>query len=117
MSFIFKFIDQQAQNRIYAIVWTVIILIGCSLPGKDVPDMSMGIDKVVHCLMMAGFGFLWLYSIPKVYFVILLGTVYGFALEFWQQILPFGRTFDVLDGVADTVGVILGAIVWKIWPR
>ena len=79
--------------------------------------MKFGIDKVVHCLMMAGFVFLWLFHTKKIRLVVFWGIFYGFALEVWQHILPIGRTFDVYDGLADAIGAVLGAMFWKIWPR
>ena len=41
----------------------------------------------------------------------LSGMAYGLGLEFYQQLLPFDRTFDWWDAAADAVGVLLGSLV------
>ncbi len=39
---------------------------------------------------------------------------YGLGLEFYQQLLPFDRTFDWWDAVADAVGVGIGYTLTKL---
>ncbi len=39
---------------------------------------------------------------------------YGLGLEFYQQLLPFDRTFDWWDAVADAVGVLIGYAFTKL---
>lgn len=91
-------------------LWTFTILIACSLPGKSIPAAPMmGFDKIVHIGLFWVWIILWLLATRgKVLFYILLGMAYGLALEFYQQLLPFDRSFDWWDAVADAVGVLLG---------
>lgn len=99
-----------SRNQWIAILWTLLILLACSWPGKDIPAAPVaGFDKLVHSGLFVGWTVLWLLVYPqKSKSVILLGMAYGLGLEFYQQILPFDRTFDWWDAVADSVGVLLG---------
>jgi hypothetical protein len=89
-----------------AIVWTVVILGLCSIPRQEMPD-GMGSDKLHHFGAFGILGALWYWTKPKPFLVILGGTTYGFFIEIWQHLLPIGRTFDLYDGLADAIGVIV----------
>ena len=69
----------------------------------------IGFDKIVHVSMFVGWAVLWLTVYPsKTWTVIIAGAMYGLGLEFYQQLLPFDRTFEWWDALADTVGVVIG---------
>jgi VanZ family protein len=51
-------------------------------------------------------------SSKKTSTLVVLGMAYGLGLEFYQQLLPFDRTFDWWDAVADAAGVIIGLFVY-----
>ncbi|KAA0993083.1 VanZ family protein [Dyadobacter aurulentus] len=90
--------------------WTILILAACTWPGKDIPSAPVvGFDKVVHAGLFIVWIFLWLLAFPKNgRLLIFLGMAYGLGLEFYQQLLPFDRTFDWWDAVADAAGVLIG---------
>lgn len=94
----------------FAWLWSFAILVACTLPGKDIPMAPVvGFDKLVHAGLFFIWIILWLLPAKKnVVSYILLGMGYGLALEFYQQLLPFDRSFDWWDAVADAAGVILG---------
>jgi hypothetical protein len=91
-------------------IWTLLILVACTWPGKDIPAAPVvGFDKVVHSSLFTVWTILWLLIYPqKSRSIVLLGMAYGLGLEFYQQLLPFDRTFDWWDAVADAVGVLIG---------
>ena len=97
-------------HRWPAILWTSLIVLACTWPGKDLPEAPIvDFDKIVHVGMFIGWTCLWLLLFPKSRLLItLLGIAFGIFLEFYQQWLPFDRTFDWWDAAADGVGVILG---------
>lgn len=105
-----RFFNFFAKNSWIAIVWTLVILAVCTLPGKNVPNPPFpNFDKLVHLGMFVIWSVLWLLSHPaKGKLIIILGMAYGLGIEFYQQILPFDRTFDWWDALADSVGVLLG---------
>ncbi|MCF2501777.1 VanZ family protein [Dyadobacter sp. CY107] len=90
--------------------WTFLILLACTWPGKDIPSAPVaGFDKIVHGGLFIIWITLWTLIYPKkATLLVLLGMAYGLGLEFYQQLLPFDRTFDWWDAVADTAGVLIG---------
>jgi VanZ family protein len=73
-------------------------------------------DKILHGLAYAALGALLVPGLrvagcsPRRAFLlaVVIGSLYGGTDEFHQSFVP-GRTADVLDWVADTLGVALGA--------
>lgn len=88
-----------------AVVWSLLILGLCSVPGNDVPDL--GWDKLHHFGAFGIMSALWYWAKPQQTWSVVIGLIaYGFFIEVWQHVLPIGRTFDLWDGLADALGVI-----------
>jgi hypothetical protein len=105
-----KLYDTILGKKWIAATWTFLILAACTWPGKDIPAAPVvGFDKIVHAGLFMVWSILWLsvYS-KKIALIIFIGIIYGITLEFYQQLLPFDRTFDWWDAVADAGGVVLG---------
>lgn len=96
-------------SRIAAIVWTIIILIGCTTPGPNVPVGMTLHDKVMHVIIFVPFAFLWRLSGRGMVWVLLAGLGYGILIEVIQGVLPIHRSADVEDALADFVGTVVGA--------
>lgn len=94
--------------RWLAISWTIILFIGCAIPGNEMPDLSHGRDKWIHLVGFAPFGLLWCFSGRRQSWVLVAGLVFGLLIEIYQGVMPIGRSFDLLDALADTVGTALG---------
>ena len=65
-------------------------------------------DKLVHCCMF--FGLAVVYQFSQKYSVvkaILIPFLISFLIEILQGIMPFGRTFDWWDLVANTTGILI----------
>lgn len=99
-----------SRNRWIAIVWTLLIFVACSWPGKQMPEAPIvGFDKLVHVGLFGTWTVLWLLAYPeKAILIILSGIAYGVGIEFYQEAMPLDRSFDWLDIVADSIGVFLG---------
>ena len=107
-----------------AIVWALFIFGISSLP--DVPGPRLNIrfeDKLDHIVAYALGGillcraFLYQSKFPRwqqTYFVVafVVGILYGISDEFHQMFVP-GRYADVWDVVADSVGILLGVLLYK----
>ena len=102
-----------------AIAWTILIFIGCSLPGKDLPPISLfdHFDKIVHFVFFFIFALVWMLAIGRkglqtkhYMFIILISVCYGFALEYYQVNFVAGRSWDVWDGVADGIGAVVACL-------
>ena len=103
------------QARFIAILWTLLIFIGCFTPGKDLPKVDAPfIDKWVHLVLFGGFAFFWLCARPVVklswlFIVFIIGVALGASIELLQGALPsLGRACEFMDAVADSVGTLLG---------
>jgi|SRR6516225_3795277 VanZ family protein len=102
-----------------AIGWSVIIFILLSLPGSMIPKepsfILPGFDKLVHIGLFGGFVLLWCFyysskslSIKKqlrvFFFIFLISSCYGIAMEYVQKYFIPMRDFDVADILADLMG-------------
>ncbi len=104
-----------ALFRWLAIGWMIIVFIGCAWPGSGMPDMSHGRDKWMHLAGFAPFGLLWSLAGRRVVWVLAAGLIFGLLIEVYQGIMPIGRSFDLFDALADTVGTALGlAAFWLL---
>ena len=110
------------QARFLAILWTLLIFVGCFTPGKELPKVDVPfIDKWVHLVLFGGFTLLWLCANPSRQFrrlagLFLIAMALGAAIELLQGLLSFlGRSMEFMDAVADSVGAILGiSLFWLL---
>lgn len=99
-----------------AVLWTLLILALCSMPGDNLPDLDLvSADKLGHFVLFAGFGWLWSWGSPREYrrsapFVIAAGLVFAVGTEIYQGLLPFERDPSTADAIANTLGLLSG--VW-----
>lgn len=113
-----------------AIIWILLILVVCTLPGKDVPHTSffdkIHMDKIVHFGLFGGIVFflsLGYYQQKKhisalTLFVFVMGAaLYGLAIEYIQRYMTVDRSFDMNDVAADTLGAIAGIWAFKLVRR
>jgi len=118
------------KNRwiIASILWALVILVLCSIPGKDLPAASwfelISLDKWVHAAMFAIQYLLLIrafaaefisniiYSL-KNWLAVLIAVVYGALTEFYQHAFLTDRVADIYDFVANTVGVFIGVLIYK----
>ena len=103
------------QARFLALLWTLLIFIGCFTPAKDIPRVDVPlIDKWVHFVLFGGFTFLWFCTRPivntrSVLTLFLSAVALGAFIEVMQGLLIFlGRSMEFMDAVADSIGGALG---------
>tara|TARA_Y100000385_G_C12923847_1_gene563753 strand:+ start:492 stop:869 length:378 start_codon:yes stop_codon:yes gene_type:complete len=109
-----------------AIVWTVVIAILHAIPGSDFPEVSFfdffQIDKLIHAfIFMIG---VYLYAVAMLEqqksgflrYIVVGFIAYGLLLEVLQGLVFIERSADVLDWLADTIGVFLGLWIFKKFP-
>lgn len=115
------------RHTFLAIVWALLILLLSALPGEDFPDLSfwslLSFDKVVHAFFYAVLvelmivGFIKQYTFRRLRFSavtvsVILGIFYGGLIEFLQATAFRSRQGDVMDWIADTVGSLVGMLVF-----
>lgn len=98
------------------LLWAGVILFGTSLPQELVPVQTSKIDKILHFSIYTVFSFLltrqmldvttrWRAALLAVAFAMLFG-----ALDEWhQQFIP-GRSTELADWRADSIGAVVGAL-------
>lgn len=104
-----------------AIVYAGAIFYGSSIPAPDLPPVvGMISDKILHVMEYAGFAFLlhqtfsrqrrW-YAISQnaVLLAVFIAMVYGATDEFHQSFVP-GRSTELNDWIADSVGAVIGVL-------
>ena len=81
-------------------------------------------DKIVHFIFYTVFvvlGSLFLKEKKKesfqlnisIFFTLCTAIVYGLIIEILQYLLPFDRTAEILDVLANTIGAIFGGLLIK----
>lgn len=109
-----------SRQYLYAVGWTLLILAGCSVPGTDIPDIGFDLfqsDKLIHFTFFAMFGWLWSKALPdslpgKYSWIGIAGIVYGVTTEIYQGMLPWERTPDPMDAIANTLGLLTALLVY-----
>ncbi|GAA4402923.1 hypothetical protein GCM10023187_18520 [Nibrella viscosa] len=95
-----------------ALIWTIIIFLGCSVPGPDLPPITEQFnDKWMHTVIFVPYGVLWVLAGYRPKVVLITGILYGIGIELFQGVAPINRTCDWRDALADALGVILGVLV------
>lgn len=112
----------------WAILWALVILVLCGLPGKDIPHISflelLNFDKFVHACIFFGLilltvrGFLLQTTFLKIQqsakTIAFIGCVaYGGLLEVMQGTLFEGRSASLADFIANTFGCCMGLLFYK----
>lgn len=109
-------------------LWALVILILCGIPGKDIPHISflelLSFDKFVHAgvffvlitLCLRGFllqtRFLKLQQSAK-QIALVFCILYGVLMEVMQGTLFEGRSASLLDIVANSFGCVVGLLLYK----
>lgn len=110
------------KYRFPAVAWAGMIALASSIPAEKLPEtILLDYDKLVHVGIFFIFGFLVYralepytvrrsFSWKRVSIAIIVVVAYGIIDEFHQGSVP-GRTLDVYDILADTVGGILAGML------
>jgi VanZ family protein len=106
-----------------ALGWTGLILIACTMPGTNLPSPGIvGLDKLVHFILFAVFGWLWLSVAPAspgkaVRNVLIAGLLFAGLTEIYQAMLPYERDPSALDAAANAAGLVTGIMSNRLLMR
>lgn len=95
-------------------------LIGvCLMPLENPPDLGISFaDKIFHSLIYLILTFLWFYTLvlhfkigseKAILYISLLSIIFGIIIEILQEVFTNTRQADVLDVVANSLGVVVAA--------
>jgi hypothetical protein len=123
MTALISFLRKHFGKLYIPVTWTILVIVGCCLPGSMVPDERgfkiPNFDKFVHLAMFGGFVFLWnLYltnrpiPLPKLlrlfFLFYMLSNLLGISMEIVQKYWIPGRDYDTYDIIADMFGAGIG---------
>lgn len=116
------------RYNLFGMLWALFILVLTLLPGSNMPKTTiLSFDKIAHfgifCMLflLLAVGFTKQYTFrplkkKPVEFAFALSVAYGVVIEIIQIFIP-GRSFELLDVVANSIGVGLGLGVFYIIYR
>ncbi|MCK9400267.1 MAG: VanZ family protein [Bacteroidales bacterium] len=112
-------------KKILFFAYLVLITALSLWPSDGLPDVTLVpfADKLIHAGMYAGFTFLMLWAWPEEFsgakqiLPLLLVIAWGFLMEVLQQYSYFGRSFDITDELANSLGFLPGWIGWRWFGR
>ncbi len=126
-------LERLTRNSIPGILCGIIILILTGLPGSLFPRVkpAIGLDKVAHVIMYAGFAFACLWGYRKqfvsndlsykkraILLTIIISIAYGGLTEIMQEtITVLHRSGDWRDLIADSIGTGLGVLIFYLFFR
>jgi len=94
-------------------------------PSAALPDVMLFpyADKLIHAGMYAGFTFLMLWAWPSRFpgslqiIPLFMVVAWGLLMEALQRYTQFGRSFDLTDELANTLGFLPGWLAWRWFGR
>ncbi len=103
------------------IIYTISIGVLSLIRLTNVPKLNTGFDdKIAHFLMYALLGFLWFISLEALKkksslgIAVILAIGFGTVIEILQSLVSSYRTTEILDIVANCLGVITMAFIVHI---
>ena len=125
--------ERLTRNSIPGILCGIIILILTGLPGSFFPRVkpAIGLDKVAHAIMYAGFAYACLWGYRKQFvsnglaykkrallLTVIISIAYGGLTEIMQEtITVLHRSGDWRDLIADTIGTVIGVLIFYLFFR
>ena len=122
------------KKFIPGIAWFFVVMALTCTPGDDLPKEGIfhwlnltDFDKLVHAGIFGLLAVLFCYPFAKAdlsyskkikYFIIicLLTAVWGYCIEVIQLFWVEGRTYDLFDWTADSIGALLAFFFsWKVF--
>jgi len=116
------------QLRLKLFAWISLIVYGCLTPASSLPKIRLFIipyfDKFVHFALFFGLGILLIrYLIDinkfKTHKAVIAGFIFtvllAVATEVLQNILPINRDSDIIDLLADFIGIALSIIAVRFF--
>lgn len=109
------------------ILWALVILALCAMPGRDIPHISwlemLAFDKWVHAGVFFALSLLIVRGlkfsgpdrshVTSVFIALAIAIPYGGALEIMQQTLFSERSADIYDFIANSFGAACGVLLYR----
>lgn len=108
------------RHNIFGFFWLLFIATACLIPGRNVPQSPyFTFDKLFHTIIFGCLAFQLMVGLKKQYtfirlryqavpFTIIFSICYGLLMELLQGLFLPDRSFDFMDVLANTAGVVVG---------
>ena len=109
----------------FAVAYALIITVLSSIPGHDLPDLSLwSMDKLIHLIIYMIFAILIHRALRielsrfgyALVLTLIIGICYGGLDELYQNLIP-GRDSSLYDWYADAAGVTVGGLTAVYWAK
>jgi VanZ family protein len=115
-----------------SLAWAVIVFIACSVPGNQVPDVSLinipHFDKIVHFILFFVLTILLVSEFNKLnlekktlsiayLWSAFISICYGVAIEALQHFVFASRSASLWDVLANSLGVLFAILVYRYVNR
>lgn len=104
-----------------AICWTLLIVVAVLVPGQHVPRQPVfEFDKLIHAGLFFGFTLLWTFALARgslwrTFIVLCVAISFGLLTEWIQGQLPYRRSMDQFDMLANGAGAFLAFLIWVMF--
>jgi len=110
---------------ILSISWTLLLTVLSLFSVSKLPDVKLNTsDKVIHAFFYLILTIVWLLYFyfnnksplknSKIFIISSVFFVYGIIIEVLQGVLPYKRSADIKDVLANAVGILIAIFVFKI---
>ncbi|MPT31064.1 MAG: VanZ family protein [Chryseobacterium sp.] len=95
------------------------MLLRPGIENKEYSFMFRHIDKLIHFSIFFLLGFFFRLRFPRasLLFFLLILVSYGLLTEILQDVMKWGRSLEILDAVADTLGLSLSYYVYSKYEK
>lgn len=112
-----------------AIAWNIMILVACLINLSDINGVKKinipNMDKIVHFVFYTVSSYLWLRALlrtetseKRTVLSVVAGLIFfGLAVEYLQDAFTAQRSFEWLDVLSNTMGVLCGTTVYLLYIR
>jgi VanZ family protein len=111
------------------VIWAAIIFILLAIPGSSIPSEGLfglpDLDKIIHVFIFGTLVVLWSryaifrFSLQKrpviMVGIVLLSSLFGIGMEYFQKYFVPSRSFDRSDMVADALGSVLAWLLCRFY--
>jgi len=105
----------------FAIIWTFVISVLSLMPSRDINSLKLvqieGLDKILHFVCYMVLSFLWMGAFKNrqvsTKYIIFFTLTFGGLMEIFQFYLLLGRSLELGDMLANSLGIFLGIILFN----
>lgn len=118
MPSIFQVLKSKTTFYLYCLIITLLVIlpINSSKELNNITILHFRADYLFHALLFIPWAFFNRSLEKRLWFWLLLGLVFASVSEFLQFFLPY-RSYNINDLLANTIGLILGFLLWNLFRR